>query len=259
MIHKTASIDSSSSIGKNTKISSFVTIEKDVVIGENCEIDSCSIIKSGTTIGNNCCIGSHTSLGGDPQDTSFDKSTKTFVKIGNNCTIKELVTIHRASKENEATILEDGCFVMNNSHVGHDCVIRKNSILSVGALLGGFVVVGENCFISVNAVVHQRCRIGNFAFVSPYSMVRKDILPYCLVHGESKPKHLKLNNVSLQRNNFDKEEIRKIKFVIFKLLKNRKEINWSEYLGSNFSYLKEFIDSSSSRGGIHGFSVGKSK
>lgn len=45
------------SIGDNTKIGTFVEVQKNAFIGRNCKISSHTFICDGVTIGNNCFIG----------------------------------------------------------------------------------------------------------------------------------------------------------------------------------------------------------
>ncbi len=44
-------------IGDNTKIGTFVEVQKNATIGKNCKISSHTFVCEGVTIGNNCFIG----------------------------------------------------------------------------------------------------------------------------------------------------------------------------------------------------------
>ena len=88
-IHPTAIVDSKAEVGKNNKIGPYVVIESDVIMGDNNSVGPGTIIASNTIMGNNNDIHGHVYLGNIPQDLSF-KGVKTYVKIGNNNTIREI-------------------------------------------------------------------------------------------------------------------------------------------------------------------------
>lgn len=90
------------SIDSNTKVGSFVEIQKDVVIGKNCKISSHSFVCSGVTIEDNVFIGHGVMFTNDlfPRSTNIDGSLqdesdwyliKTLIKkgasIGSNVTL----------------------------------------------------------------------------------------------------------------------------------------------------------------------------
>lgn len=96
------------SIDDNSKVGSFVEIQKGATIGKNCKISSHSFICEGVQIEDNCFIGHGvmftndlipraTRPDGTPQTDEDWKLVKTFVKkgasLGSNCTIVCGVTI----------------------------------------------------------------------------------------------------------------------------------------------------------------------
>ena len=96
------------SIDSNTKVGSFVEIQKDVKIGKNCKISSHSFVCSGVTIEDNVFVGHGVMFTNDlfPRATNLDGSqqkdedwllVETFVKkgssIGSNATILCGITI----------------------------------------------------------------------------------------------------------------------------------------------------------------------
>lgn len=105
---------------------------------------------------------------------SLKKTTSTIIKkgkvrIGDNNTITGLVTIDAGTEED--TIIENNCFIMKHSHIGHDCWIMDNVTISCGAKIGGHSIIKEDCNIGLNAVLHQfttierGCMIGASAFI----------------------------------------------------------------------------------------------
>lgn len=208
-------------VSKNTKIASGVEIGPYAIIEDDVEL--CAGVKiwphahicRGTRIDEGTQVHMGAVVGHLPQDLSFDVTKKTLTKIGKHTVIREYATIHRSTREGEATTIGDGCYLMAVSHVGHDCHLGNNVILANGALLAGHVEVGSNSFISGNVVVHQFCRIGPYAIIGGFSGVNKDVPPYMLVRGPSVIRGVNL--VALRRAKFPRDVIRKI-MDAFKLL-----------------------------------------
>ena len=214
-ISKLAVVGKNVKIAEDVEIGPYAMIEDDVEISSGVKIWPHAHILNGTRIGEGTQVHMGAVVGHLPQDLSFDVTKKTFTKIGRRTVIREYATIHRATKENEATIIGDGCYLMAVSHVGHDCHLGNNVILANGALLAGHVEVGDNSFISGNVVVHQFCRIGDYVIVGGFSGINKDVPPYMLVRGPSVVRGVNL--VGLRRGKFTRETIHNI-MEAFKLL-----------------------------------------
>jgi UDP-N-acetylglucosamine acyltransferase len=61
--------------------------------------------------------------------------------IGDNCTIRECVTINRGIASGQTT-LGNNC-LMATAHIAHDCHIGDNAIIVNGVALAGHVTVGN--------------------------------------------------------------------------------------------------------------------
>lgn len=102
------------SIGDNTKIGTFVEIQKNASIGSNCKISSHTFICEGVTIGNNCFIGHGVMFINDNYPRAIneccaleteedwrDRFVKTIihdnVSIGSNATILGNIEIERGA------------------------------------------------------------------------------------------------------------------------------------------------------------------
>ena len=111
IIHPTAAVSAKAEIGANTKIGAFAVIEEDVFIDEDCEIAAHCVVKKFTRLGKRNQIAEHAVLGGLPQDVKF-KNEPTRLEIGDDNLIREYVTLHRATGENEITRLGSRNFLM---------------------------------------------------------------------------------------------------------------------------------------------------
>lgn len=204
-ISELAIVSKKAKLASDVEIGPFATIEDDVKLGPRVKIWPHAYIASGTDIGEGTEIHMGAVIGHVPQDLSFDKNNKTFLKIGKGNVIREYATIHRGTKDGSATIIGDNCYLMAMSHVGHNCEIGNNVIIANGALLSGYVIVGDRAFISGNVVVHQFCRIGELSMIGGFTGINKDVPPYMLVRGPSVVRSVNL--IGLRRAKFSKELI----------------------------------------------------
>ncbi|MDH5600704.1 MAG: acyl-ACP--UDP-N-acetylglucosamine O-acyltransferase [Gammaproteobacteria bacterium] len=209
-IHPTAIVSEKAVLGNGNTIGAYVIIEDDVAIGDNNTLLAGSVLKSGTELGNDNSIHEHAVIGGLPQDLGFNIATPSFVKIGHKNTIREFVTIHRASQENEATRLGNDNYLMTQVHLGHDCQLENNVIIAPSTGLGGFVSVEDKAFISGGVMVHQFVHIGSLAMLGGNAKITQDVLPYMMADGN--PAHISgLNKVGLRRAGYKVADITAIK------------------------------------------------
>ncbi len=182
----------------------YAVVEEETEIGEGTVVHAHAVIKRWTSIGAECTICEHVLLGGDPQDIHYT-GFPSYLKIGSRNMIREFVSIHRASRENEVTLVGDDNFIMAYAHIGHDCVIGNNTIITNYAGLSGFVEVEDKAIISGHVGIHQFVRIGSLAMVSGCSGVSQDVPPYAIAAG--RPAEVAgVNVIGLRRAGFSPSE-----------------------------------------------------
>ena len=115
-IHPMAIIEDNVILGKNVTIEAFAVVKSDVEIGDNCKISHHAVIQPFVKMGQGNIIHPHVVLGGLPQDINFNANTVSWLIIGDNNIFREGFTAHRATLENEATLISSNCYFMNNSH-----------------------------------------------------------------------------------------------------------------------------------------------
>lgn len=201
--HKTALIDNDVIIGSNVTIGPFSIIEKNVSIGDNTIIYPYVHIKSDTIIGKNNKIYQGSVLGEDPQDLKFE-GEKTFLKIGDNNTIRENCTLNRGTSHSNKTIIGSNCLLMAYVHVAHDCIVNDKVILANGVQLGGHVEIGYHATVGGMTPVHQFCKVGEHAFIGGGRIALQDVPPYILATGEPL-QYAGINSVGLRRRKFSND------------------------------------------------------
>ena len=209
-IHPTAIVDSKAQIGNNVEIGPFSIIGPKVKIGDDSIIKANVIITGNTKIGDNNKIFPFVVVGEEPQDLKYSGEDSKII-IGNNNKIREYVTIHPGTKDdNMLTQIGSNCLFMISSHIAHDCMIGDNVIMANNATLAGHVHVGDNAVIGGLSAIHQLVKIGRFAMIGGMSGVENNVLPFTTVMGE-RAKLAGLNLIGLKRGKIDRESINAIR------------------------------------------------
>jgi UDP-N-acetylglucosamine acyltransferase len=244
-----ARVDPHAVIEDGVVIGPHSIVEEDVVIGKDSVIEDHVLVRSGSRIGENNRICHSAYIGGPPQDLKF-KGWKSGVQIGDNNTIREFVTIHRATEEGGFTNIGNNCYLMAYVHIAHDCRVGDNVIIANATQMGGFVTVDDNAFLSALIPIHQYSRVGGYSIVGGGYRIDKDVVPFALSGGE--PLRIYgLNIVGLRRNNFKKETINILKKAFRYLLdKGMNTAQAVEKIGGSLpqipeiEYLVRFINGS---------------
>lgn len=208
-IHATAIVSENAELANSVRVGPYAIVEDDVKIGEGTEIHSAAVIASGTTIGAHCRIFSGAVIGNVPQDLKFDNE-KTFVSIGDYTTIREYVTINRATNHSVYTRIGEHCLIMAYVHVAHDCQIGNHVVVANAVNMAGHVHIGDHVGVGGMCAIHQFVRIGTQSFIEGMSAIKKDVPPFILAMGEPL-KFGGLNSIGLSRRGLSPETISQLK------------------------------------------------
>jgi len=195
-------------IGNNVTISPFVTIEEDVQIGDDCWIGPHVTIMNGATIGSGCKIFPGAVVGAEPQDLKYG-GEETFLKVGNNVTIREYCTLNRGTKADGITEIGDNCLLMAYVHVAHDCKIKDHVVLVNSVNLGGHVEIDSHAIVAGMSAVHQFVKIGKHVMIGGGTMLRKDAPPFVKASGDP-AKFMGVNSIGLKRRGFTDDQVNHI-------------------------------------------------
>lgn len=183
MIDPSARIAAEAVIGRGVSIGPYCTVGADVSIGDDCRLVSHVSITGHTSIGPRTVIYPFASLGTPPQSVKY-RGGATRLVVGADCDIREHVTINIGTEDDRGvTEIGDGCFLMVGSHVGHDCKVGSNVMMSNNTLLAGHVSVGDDVVFGGGAAVRQFVRIGDGAMIVGLSGVRADVIPWGTAQG----------------------------------------------------------------------------
>lgn len=208
-IHETAVVYPGARIGKNVEIGPYSVIGENVEIGEGTIIGPHVVITGWTSIGKDCKIYQFASVGEVPQDLKF-KGEKSYTFIGDRTTIREGVTIHRATGEGEETRVGNDCLLMAYIHIAHNCVVGNGVIMSNAAMLAGHAIIEDKAVLGGKCGVHQFVKVGRNSMIGGTSKVVQDVVPYTIVDGHP-AKVVGLNSVGISRAGIPIESRRKIK------------------------------------------------
>ncbi|MCX6252644.1 MAG: acyl-ACP--UDP-N-acetylglucosamine O-acyltransferase [Bacteroidetes bacterium] len=206
-----AYVNPQAKVATNVVIEPFVSIDKNVVIEEGTWIGSNVTILEGARIGKNCRIFPGAVISAIPQDMKF-AGEDTIVKIGNNVTIREFVTINRGTKASYETVIGDNTLLMAYVHVAHDCIIGNNVVMANAAMLSGHIVIDDWAIIGGMVPIHQFCHIGAHSIIQGGALVSKDVPPYTKA-GRLPLSYVGVNSIGLRRRGFTPEVITKIQEI----------------------------------------------
>lgn len=205
-VHATALVDPQASIDPSAEIGPLCLVRGPVTIGPGTRLVARVHVEGPVSIGAGCTLFPGVCVGTAPQDFKHTPGMPTAgVRIGDRTVVREHCTIHAATKPDAPTSVGSGCFLMVNSHVGHDAIVDDDAILTNNAMLAGHTHVMAKAVVSGGVAVHQFCRIGRLAMVGGGSVMTRDVPHFCVAFGRNTMAGL--NIVGLRRNGFERRQI----------------------------------------------------
>ena len=197
-IHPQAVVDTKAELAAGVVVGPGAVVGPDVVIGANTWIGPNSVLDGRLRLGRDNRVFPGACLGLEPQDLKY-KGAPTEVVIGDGNTIRECVTINRATDEGERTVVGDHNLLMAYCHLGHNCELGNRIVMSNAIQVAGHVIIEDRAVIGGCLGIHQFVHVGTMAMVGGMTRVERDVPPYCLVEGH--PGRVRgLNRVGLRRS-----------------------------------------------------------
>jgi UDP-3-O-[3-hydroxymyristoyl] glucosamine N-acyltransferase len=154
-------------IGDGAAIGDGAVLYPRVTVYHHCQIGQRCIIHAGAVIGAD-------GFGFAPDGQDWVKIPQIGrVLIGNDVEIGANTTIDRGALDD--TIIEDGCKLDNLVHIGHNCVIGRNSVIAGCVGIAGSTVFGEHCIVGGAGMISGHLNIVAGTTISGGSTLMKSI------------------------------------------------------------------------------------
>ena len=195
-------------IGANAAVEPFAFIGPNVHIGAGTWVGPNATVIGNTKVGQDCKLFplrggrrlTRPEIQGEP--TTVESTTS----------IRECVTIHRATTDREVTRAGPDGLIIAYVPVAHDDQDGNHVILANSVNVAGHVVIEDHVIIEGMAGIQQFVRIGTHAFIAGGSLVRKNVPPYIKAAREPLS-YIGINGIGLRRRGFDIDRIQAIEDI----------------------------------------------
>jgi UDP-N-acetylglucosamine acyltransferase len=198
-------------------------IQDGVVIGPNCYVSGGAEIGEGTILEANVIINKNVSIGkqnhffpncvigGQPQILNLGPDAKLGgLVIGDNNTIREMVTIHPSMHHDGCTKIGGDNLIMIGAHIGHDCTIEDKIVISNFSQISGHCKIETGVWLSGVVLLHQFVTIGRWCYAAGMAGINKDVPPFLIVSGHYPPEVRGVNKRGLVRAGLSEKQQRAI-------------------------------------------------
>lgn len=242
-IHPGARVHPDARLAPDVVVRPGAIVEADVEVGAGSELLAGTILHDGCRVGERCRLGPYAVVGGLPMDSHFAGEASQVV-LGDDVTLREFATVHRATGEGARTTVGAGSLLMSYVHVSHNCAVGRGCVLTTAVQLGGHSQIGDHAVLGSGALVHQFCRIGEYAMFGAASAANMDLLPFTMARGNP-ARHYRLNRVGLQRHGIDGERYRALEQAVRALRhRDRPRLDDLARTSADVRRLLEFADAS---------------
>lgn len=183
-IHPTALVDPGARLGARVRIGAYTVVGPEATLGDDVELGHHVVLEGRVDLADRVRVGHGTVLGGMPQDLKFKPDTPSGVRIGSGTTLREYVTVHRATTPHGWTEVGRDCLVMGLAHVAHDSRLGDAVIVINYAGITGHCQIGDRVTVGGMVGMAPFTRIGTAAYVGGMAKVTADVPPYMLVEGQ---------------------------------------------------------------------------
>ena len=198
LIHSSAVIDPTASVGLNVSIGAFACIDAGAAIGEGVRIGAHCVIGAnasigarsrlsarvtvadGCSIGECCIVHPGAVIGADGfgfalyQGQWVKIEQLGAVRIGNDVEIGANTCIDRGALQD--TVIEDGVKLDNLVQIGHNVRVGQHSAMAGCAGVAGSATVGAHCTVGGGAIVLGHLRLADGVHVSAATTVTRSLL-----------------------------------------------------------------------------------
>jgi UDP-N-acetylglucosamine acyltransferase len=252
-VHPSAVVSKETLLGEGVTIGPNCFIDKGVSIGAGTIIDANTVIYKDVKIGENNHFFSNCVIGGRPQILGLDPDVEVGkLLIGDRNIFREQSTIHLSSHAGKITKVGNDNLFMIGVHIGHDCALEDNIVMSNSVQIGGHCKIETGAWFSGLAGVHQFVTVGKWSYAAGLSGITRDIPSFLIVSGHYPARIRGVNKRGLDRGGFSEEQQETI-FEAYKrlyrnddaLLENAKALAQEDGLDENVRSMVDMIIKSS--------------
>jgi UDP-N-acetylglucosamine acyltransferase len=252
-VHPSAVVSKEAQLGEGVTIGPNCFIDKGVWIGAGTVLDANVAICKDVKIGENNHFFSNCVIGGRPQILGLDPEAEIGgLMIGDRNNFREQVTIHLSARSGETAKVGNDNLLMVGVHIGHDCTLEDNVVMSNSVQIGGHCKIETGAWFSGLAGMHQFVTVGKWSYASGLAGITRDIPPFMIVSGHYPARIRGVNKRGLDRGGFSEEQQAKI-FEAHKklyrqgvaLLENAKALAEEDGLDENVRAMVDMIIKSS--------------
>jgi len=246
-IHPSAVIDDGVKLGTGNAIGPNCVIGCGAVLGNNNQLLANVNIGADTTIGDGNRFFPNCMIGGEPQVLALSgKDDMGLLAIGDNNVFREMVTIHPSMHKGKYTRIGSRNFIMVGAHIGHDCLIEDDIVMSNYVQISGHCNIQRGVWLSGVVVIHQFVTVGRWAYATGLAGINHDVPPFMIISGHYPPRVRGINKRGLGRAGLTEQQGEKI-FQAYKclyrskgtLLENAKTLKADDGLDEN---VRDIVD-----------------
>jgi UDP-N-acetylglucosamine acyltransferase len=178
-IHPTAILSGTIDLADDVEIGPYCVLSGEIRIGAGSVLIANVHVHGPMIMGSaNVCYPGVT-LGFAPQDRSFAPTKLgSGVVIGDHNTLREHVTIHRATRDDRPTRVGNRNYLMACSHLAHDVQVGDDCTLANTTNVAGHAEIGDRVITGGGAGIHQFSRIGRGAMIGGLTGAGRDVCPF---------------------------------------------------------------------------------
>ena len=187
-IHPTAIIHPDAHIDETVSIGPYAIVGRCTIV-DNSRVGAFTFIKDGAIIGKKVTIREHCHIGGCGFGMVRDDSTKKLLRfphIGGVVLEDEVelfpyVNVDRGGLGD--TTIRKGAKIDHYAHIGHNCSVGENTIITARTVMCGGSSIGANGWSGVGAIIKEKVSVGDDVTIGLGAVVLKDVPSGAVVVG----------------------------------------------------------------------------